>query len=205
VVADVHLGYEWARGAGGDQVPAHSLRETLQQLSALLERVEVQKLVVAGDLVERARPCPSTQRDVAALRGWLRERGVALEWLRGNHDPPSVQGLASRLELAGWTIAHGDRPLGAGKIVLGHLHPVLRAGATCSRCFLIGPDAIVLPAFSHNAAGWNVAGGWIPRELNGRADLRCLAASGDAVLDFGPLDTLANRLAQKKPGAASAK
>ena len=29
VIADLHLGYEWARGAAGDCVPAHSLDETL--------------------------------------------------------------------------------------------------------------------------------------------------------------------------------
>ena len=29
VVADLHLGYEWARGAAGDCVIAHSLGETL--------------------------------------------------------------------------------------------------------------------------------------------------------------------------------
>src|SRR4051812_1629615 len=30
VIADVHLGYEWARGLAGDCVPAHSLAETLE-------------------------------------------------------------------------------------------------------------------------------------------------------------------------------
>ena len=57
VIADVHLGYEWARGAGGDQVPAHSLAETLAKLERLLARVRVGRLIVAGDLVESAAPC----------------------------------------------------------------------------------------------------------------------------------------------------
>ena len=38
VIADVHLGYEWARGSGGDIIPAHSLAETIAKLEAL--RVE---------------------------------------------------------------------------------------------------------------------------------------------------------------------
>ena len=33
VIADVHLGYEWARGAAGDSVIAHSLDETLARLA----------------------------------------------------------------------------------------------------------------------------------------------------------------------------
>ena len=36
VVADLHLGYEWARGAAGDCVIAHSLDETLARLALVL-------------------------------------------------------------------------------------------------------------------------------------------------------------------------
>src|SRR4051812_36814223 len=49
VIADVHLGYEWARAAGGDCLPAHSLAETLCKLAALLDRGPVDHLIVAGD------------------------------------------------------------------------------------------------------------------------------------------------------------
>ncbi len=34
VIADVHLGYEWARAAGGDCLPSHSLAETLAKLAS---------------------------------------------------------------------------------------------------------------------------------------------------------------------------
>src|SRR3954466_3233144 len=52
VIADVHLGYEWARAAGGDCLPAHSLDETLRKLACLLARAgeAIDRLVVAGDL-----------------------------------------------------------------------------------------------------------------------------------------------------------
>src|SRR5262245_62625557 len=51
VIADVHLGYEWARGAAGDCVPAHSLVETLGRLERVLGRAAIARLIVAGDLV----------------------------------------------------------------------------------------------------------------------------------------------------------
>ena len=86
VIADVHLGYEWARGAAGDCVPAHSLDETLARLAAVLERVRIARLVVAGDLVESARPCRRTADDVRRLRDWLEARGVTVLALEGNHD-----------------------------------------------------------------------------------------------------------------------
>src|SRR3954462_3110141 len=84
VIADVHLGYEWARGAGGDCLPAHSLDETREKLSRLLERVEVGRLIVAGDLVESPRPCPRTARDLDTLSRWLAGRGVTMIALAGN-------------------------------------------------------------------------------------------------------------------------
>ena len=71
VIADVHLGYEWARGAAGDCVPAHSLSETLKKLELLLARSPVDRLVVAGDLIESPRPCPRTATDLARLSRWL--------------------------------------------------------------------------------------------------------------------------------------
>ncbi len=113
MIADVHLGYEWARGRGGDCVPAHSLAETLGKLSpAARTRFSIERLVVAGDLVESRRPCLRTSRDVSALTRWLTGRGVAFHPLAGNHDPPRrVPPLPERLEVAGWTIAHGHRPL----------------------------------------------------------------------------------------------
>src|SRR5262245_10140410 len=84
VIADVHLGYEWARGTGGDCVPAHSLAETVAKLSCLLERVEFDVLVVAGDLVESPAFCRRTAADVRRLTEWLEARGIRLVPLAGN-------------------------------------------------------------------------------------------------------------------------
>ncbi len=86
VIADVHLGYEWARGAAGDCVPAHSLDETLERLALVLNRAAIARLIIAGDLVESARPCHRTEQDVSRLRTWLLARGVSLTVLAGNHD-----------------------------------------------------------------------------------------------------------------------
>src|SRR4051794_38601099 len=110
VIADVHLGYEWARAAGGDVVPAHSLAETRAILAGLLDRARIDRLIVAGDLVESPGPCARTARDVRGLVNWLEARGVELVRLRGNHDPGP--GPAT-LELAGWTVGHGHAPISA--------------------------------------------------------------------------------------------
>ncbi len=191
VIADVHLGYEWARASHGDVVPPHSLDETIVKLTNLLDRAEIARLVVAGDLVESPHLCPRTARDVLRLFAWLRERGVEPVWVRGNHDPNRDQ--PTSLVIDGWDVRHGDRALPKGPCVFGHHHPALKAGGLSAPCFLVGERTIVLPAFSTNAAGLDVAGKTLPNALN-REPLRCIAGLGGTLLDFGPMDELVAKL-----------
>jgi putative SbcD/Mre11-related phosphoesterase len=193
VIADVHLGYEWARGVGGDTVPEHSLRETLAKLERILDRARITRLIVAGDLVESARPCPRTNEDVRRLRGWLERRGVELVLLQGNHDRPADDGFLETITVDGWTIGHGHRPVRGPRVVVGHHHPRLRVGSVSAPCFLVGATLLVLPAFSENAVGLNIAAATLPEPLRGQP-WRCLACAGDDVLDFGPLADLTARL-----------
>jgi putative SbcD/Mre11-related phosphoesterase len=194
VIADVHLGYEWARSSGGDCVPAHSLAESVERLQRLLARVPLERLVVAGDLVESNAPCRRTSADLRRLTSWLSSRGVRLEPLAGNHDPSPRESL----EIAGWTIAHGHEPVSGNRVLLGHHHPVFRAGPACAPCFLVSVDMIVLPAFSANAAGLDVATARLPGPLRGKA-LHCLVSAGDTVLDFGAARDIARRVSGRLP------
>ncbi len=185
VVADLHLGYEWARGAAGDCVPPHSLAEAVARLEKLLDRAPIATLIVAGDLVESHRPCRRTEADLRRLADWLELRGVRMVLLRGNHDRTRPE-APDCLVVDGWTIAHGHRPIEGDRTISGHFHPVLRVEGISAPCFLIGPDRIILPAFSANAAGCDVRTAAIPRDWL-QAGLRCLASTGDDLLDFGPL------------------
>lgn len=185
VIADVHLGYEWARGAAGDCVPPHSLGETVARLAAVLDRAPIATLIVAGDLVESHRPCRRTDADVRRLIDWLDARGVRLVALEGNHDRGRPGSPASAV-VDGWTIAHGHRPMIGDHRIYGHYHPVVRSEGFAAPCFLAGPDRIVLPAFSANAAGCDVRTGPIPADWLDPS-LRCLASTGAELLDFGPL------------------
>jgi uncharacterized protein len=184
VIADVHLGYEWARGQAGDLLPAHSLAETQAKLTALIARAHFRRLVVAGDLVESARPCRRTDADLAHLVGWLWAKGVELVALRGNHDPPRQPPLPATLDVHGWTISHGDEPIKGPRVMCGHHHPVVHAAGITAPCFLVGATTIVLPAFSPNAAGLPVSPRSLPLALR-REPLRCFASTGAELLDFG--------------------
>jgi uncharacterized protein len=203
VVADLHLGYEWARGAAGDCVIAHSLDETLATLALVLAREPVTRLIVAGDLVESPRPCRRTRDDVDRLCDWLAGRGVSLLVLEGNHDRSLARPSMAHSQLAGlmpstcmvasWTIGHGHVPIRGKRTVSGHYHPVLRVERTVARCFLVGPRRIVLPAFSGNAAGCDVATAAVPGDWK-EQPLRCIVSTGSDLLDFGSLSNLRQRL-----------
>ena len=189
MIADVHLGYEWARAAGGDCLPAHSLAETLAKLGRLLGRVPIGRLVVAGDLVESPAPCRRTASDLRSLFEWLSDREVALIPILGNHDPQGAKAPPASLEVAGWTVAHGHRPIRGDRTISGHHHPVLRADGLTAPCFLFGPRTIVLPAFTPNAAGLPVGSAGTPDRWL-KDDLRCAASLEEELLDFGPLPDL---------------
>ena len=189
VIADVHLGYEWARSAGGDCLPAHSLNETQVKIAALLGRAAISRLVVAGDFVESPAPCRRTASDVRSLFTWLQSRGVELTLVLGNHDPQQSSNLPLSLDVAGWTIGHGHRPIRAAKTISGHHHPVLRADGLTAPCFLVGPNTIVLPAFTPNAAGLPIGSAGMPAHWM-TDGLRCVAGLGGELLDFGPLPDL---------------
>jgi len=193
VIADVHLGYEWARASGGDCLPEHSLRETLVKLTSLLDRRSISRLVVAGDLVESPRRCRRTEADLYQLYSWLNDRGVELVPILGNHDPQGSNKAPLSIEVAGWTIHHGHRAVPARRTISGHHHPVLRSGSVTAPCFIVGPDRIVLPAFTPNAAGLPVGSPRMPPEWL-QADYRCIAGLGGELLDFGLLNPLISRL-----------
>jgi metallophosphoesterase superfamily enzyme len=193
VIADVHLGYEWARGRSGEIIPSHSLRETLDRLESLWSRLPLRRLIVAGDLVESRGPCPRTAADVRALDAWLADRHCEWTLLQGNHDPPRQPARPHAEKVAGWTITHGDRLSGADRLIIGHFHPTLRAAGTSAPAFVAGDALLILPALSRNAAGVDVRALALPPALP-LDGLRCLACVDDDVLDFGPIATLDARL-----------
>jgi putative SbcD/Mre11-related phosphoesterase len=212
VIADVHLGYEWARGSAGDCIPPHSLAETVAKLAAMRKRSRFRRLVIAGDVVESPRPCARTAADLGRLCLWLRDRGVELVLIPGNHDR-SLPAMAARdgfpaagvmvepsLVVDGWTIEHGHRPATADRLISGHHHLVLRAAGQAAPCFLAGPERIILPAFSPNAAGLDVLSARLPTAFRG-GSLRCVVSTGTEVLDFGPLATLAARAGRVAGGS----
>lgn len=159
VVADLHLGYDAARRSCGDAIPLRAADPWLPLASAR-ERLSFDRLIVAGDLFERAFDYDLALR----FRDYLASIGVELAAIvPGNHDR-GWESFADRIPLAPdganvgpWRVLHDDDG-SDGLAVVGHVHPAWGSRGGRLPCFLASPRRIVLPAFSADAAGGNVAG-----------------------------------------------
>jgi metallophosphoesterase superfamily enzyme len=185
VIADVHLGYEWAAGDLVESArPCRRTAEDVRRLREWLEGRGVSLLALEGNhdrgrlLIRRPSTSTSTPPDPTS----------------GSTSTGDSR-LPAACTVDGWTIAHGHRPITGKNTVSGHFHPVIRVEGTAAPCFLAGPGRIVLPAFSRNAAGCDVLTAAIPREWLDES-LRCIASTGSELLDFGPLPAIRRSLAR---------
>jgi uncharacterized protein len=188
VVSDLHFGYADARRRSGEAVPAPTLADALEPLRPVFHRHHVRRLVIAGDLFEAG---VSAELAVAFLE-WLKQQSVNLvAVVPGNHDR-GIAGATGLLPVwpAGfvvgkWRVVHGDKVLPDGPIVQGHEHPCFRWKTTLrAPCYLVGPNRLVLPAYSADAAGVDVL------RRRDWGDYSCAVIAGQDVLDFGPVSVL---------------
>jgi metallophosphoesterase superfamily enzyme len=159
VLADVHLGYSAARQRHGDAIPSRTVADELKPLVEAAREHELRAVVVAGDLFENG-------FDVELYRQFLDVLDplhIAFVGLvPGNHDRGADKtALAAPLfpngyDLAGWRVAHGDRPLAESHAIAGHWHPATRWKRRKLPCFLTRGTQVILPAFSLDAAGVQV-------------------------------------------------
>jgi hypothetical protein len=158
VVADVHLGYDMTRQSLGDAIPAISLADFLAPMKCCLMDYSISNLVIAGDWIEKT--CP--EKILTGFISLLRNAGVEkISLIRGNHDrqiPAHLSGLedVEGIHLGTWQIHHGDKPCDLQRTVFGHYHPCTFFRGRKTPCYLVGPDYLMLPAYSPDAAGVNL-------------------------------------------------
>jgi putative SbcD/Mre11-related phosphoesterase len=173
-VADLHLGYAWGSRAAGNMLPLETPDDTIARLVALARDYGARQLLVLGDIVHRAVSLKPVMEELQRLHEAL-GAGTALRLLAGNHDRglPRVLrecGLAATLDtharLGHHLLMHGDVTVPGhveGRVLIGHEHPAIRLGDGVASvkcpCFLVGPQLLVLPAFSKWAAGGDVRKG----------------------------------------------
>jgi len=171
VIADLHLGYEEHMQKKGVLVPRLQFKQILKRLDWILERVEVKKVILNGDIKHEFGTISKTEwREVKRLIAYFEKKNIKLVAVKGNHDTilgPITKGKeVKEIRYKDILIAHGDYiPEKLEKtILIGHEHPaiILREGAKKEKfkCFLKGKykrnTLIVQPSFNTLTTGTDV-------------------------------------------------
>lgn len=154
IVADLHLGKsERMARRGGALLPPYEVSATLDRLEGEIAATDPACVISLGDgfdddmavhaLSDQVR---DRLQDMARGRRWL--------WISGNHDPAPISETLPGETLPelrdGLLLRH---QAGHGPDISGHFHPCIRLGGQRRRCFLIGADHLILPAFGTYTGG----------------------------------------------------
>ncbi|WP_265501510.1 ligase-associated DNA damage response endonuclease PdeM [Paracoccus beibuensis] len=154
IVSDLHLGKsERMARRGGALLPPYETEATLDRLEAEIDATEPDTVVSLGDGFDddaAGRSLPDAicrrLRAMAAGRRWI--------WISGNHDPggicPRMPGQSVDALHDGLILRH---QAGQGPDVSGHYHPCVTLAGQRMRCFLVGRDHLILPAFGTYTGG----------------------------------------------------
>jgi DNA ligase-associated metallophosphoesterase len=169
IVADLHIGKAAAFRARGLPVPHGTTGDTLERLSAAIERYGIARVYVLGDLLHARQSLPAAT--LAALRAW-RDLYPALEvvLIRGNHDrnagPPPRElrvDVYDEVSTGPFVLAHHPRPSERGYVLCGHLHPAIRISGRLDSlrlpCYWLRETVGVLPAFGAFTGAWEIKPG----------------------------------------------
>lgn len=159
ILADLHLGKsERMARRGGALLPPYETRATLDRLEAEIAATDPRTVVSLGDGFDDDAAGRGLNDDncvrlvaMAAGRRWI--------WVAGNHDPgricPRLPGENLDQVRDGLTLRHEALP-GHGPDISGHFHPCIRLAGQRRRCFLVGRDHLILPAFGTYTGGLEV-------------------------------------------------
>lgn len=179
IITDLHLGLEGIMAEEGFTVPKFQLRELKKDIEEVLDREEVEKLIILGDLKQKFGETSFPEWDeINEFLDLVEEKVEEVIITKGNHDNYLKRAtskrdkteLVERYEIEDILFAHGhDLSLEAftkDYIVIGHEHPAIELkGEIASekiKCFLYGQlkekKILVVPAFSQIACGSKVNG-----------------------------------------------
>lgn len=199
-VADAHFGYEDAIGGA---LPLWSTRDAVETLIRAASHVRAREIVFLGDVIHSSRLSEGAARTVRDALARLRaERTVTI--VAGNHEGRS-RGAAilgetfESVERDGWVLAHGDVPVAAHRVVVGHLHPSLPLGGRASvPAFVASQRLVVVPALTPYSPGLNVLSRDAARALRAldpaSSRYTVVASIEGRVYPFGFLDELRDLL-----------
>lgn len=183
IAADLHLekGSSFA-GSAGRLLPPYDSAQTVLRLERLIAAHRPRRVVALGDSFHDRAGAGRLDAEVAARLRRLTE-SVDWIWIQGNHDPrpPAELGGRGVAELALGPLTFRHDSIGTdedGGEVIGHYHPVAtiatRGRSFRRRCFVIGAQRLLMPAFGAYAGGLSVRAQAIRQLVDAQARLALL-------------------------------
>lgn len=156
IISDLHVGKAAHFRKSGIAMPANILETDLQNLELLLEKFEVEHLVIVGDLFHAGK-----NSEMDTFCEWRKQFShLEISLIKGNHDrihkdfysEHCINILDHLLEIPPFTFIHEPIVQENKFCISGHIHPGVVIGTARERiklpCFSYNKDQLVLPAFS---------------------------------------------------------
>ncbi len=184
ILADTHIGYEEDMAEKGIFIPSFQLRNVMEVINEALNSVNVEKVIIAGDLKHKFDSLGRQERrELSKLLAELLARVNELIVVRGNHDNflPLLQKkfnfkIVNEYILGNILIIHGHKELEThitnvgdkwNILIMGHEHPSITLRDELGivgkfPCFLMGKlrnsdkSILVLPAVGAYQTGSKV-------------------------------------------------
>ncbi len=163
VVSDLHLEKASFLAQFGSAVAPYDTRDTLSRLEILVTRYRPKSLILLGDTFHDRLAWHRLEETARTHLLELCGSVDACHWVEGNHDLGVETGnivFTEETVLDGLVFRHepGDRDLPQ---VIGHFHPKLttrvRGHRFTGKCFLLGHDMLIMPAFGSFTGGLDLA------------------------------------------------
>ncbi|MBS3107335.1 metallophosphoesterase [Candidatus Woesearchaeota archaeon] len=225
ILSDLHIGLEESLNKQGILIPRLQFEEMLSRLKIILEKLEIDKIIINGDLKHEFGIISKTEwTNTLDLLDLLGKHCKEIILILGNHD--KVLGpIASRQNLKTFQyyhfsdifVCHGDvifdnKDYKKSKLlVIGHEHPAvgLREESRVEnyKCFLIGKyenkKLIVLPSFNLVTIGTDVLKeSLLSPYLKDISNFEVKVISDKEILDFGKVKDLKRLIKSNFPAVA---
>lgn len=194
LLADLHFEKASCYARGGQMLPPYDSEATLDAIEALAKRLEPAEIWCLGDSFHDDGGAGRLPAGVRARIGAL-TAALRWTWISGNHDAAlgergeaGAPGGIVRTEAVvdGIWLRHEAAPGDPRPEISGHFHPRLRVKArgrqVSRRCFVLGKNKIILPAFGTLTGGLDVAHPAIRAAIGGAGE--ALVPAGGRLLRF---------------------
>jgi DNA ligase-associated metallophosphoesterase len=162
MVADLHWGKAEIFQKAGIPVSSAILHEDLEKLKGLVDRLDIGRLILLGDLMHGKEGLTADVRDTVTR--WRQSMACDILFIKGNHDRhlilPDAWGMqmvSEPYEDGPFLFSHHPETRAGSFTFCGHLHPVVHVGSRKERlrlpCFWIQASSCVLPSFGTFTGG----------------------------------------------------